>query len=218
MVVLIVVLVLLAALIALVLVRTAKFKPAAQETAVFGDVNFDRDAAEDALAELVKCRTVSDLDPANDDDAEFEKLIGKLPELYPNVVKTCPMQRFDARGLLFHWKGRGDGDPAVLMAHYDVVPVEEENWEKPPFDAVVENGVMWGRGTLDTKVTLNGIMSAAENLIKQGFTPENDIYFAFSGCEETNGPGASNIVEYFQSRGIVPSMVVDEGGGVVEDV
>ncbi len=218
MVVLIVVLVLLAALIALVLVRTAKFKPAAQETAVFGDVNFDRDAAEDALAELVKCRTVSDLDPANEDDAEFEKLIGKLPELYPNVVKTCPMQRFDARGLLFHWKGRGDGDPAVLMAHYDVVPVEEENWEKPPFDAVVENGVMWGRGTLDTKVTLNGIMSAAENLIKQGFTPENDIYFAFSGCEETNGPGASNIVEYFQSRGIVPSMVVDEGGGVVEDV
>lgn len=218
MIVLYIVLALLAALIAVVLARTAKFKPAEQEKQVFGDVNFDRDAAEDALAELVKCRTVSDLDPAKEDDAEFEKLIGKLPELYPNVIKTCPLQRFDGRALLFHWEGRGDGDTAVLMAHYDVVPVEEENWEKPPFDAIIENGVMWGRGTLDTKVTFNGIMSAAENLIKQGFTPENDIYFAFSGGEESNGPGAMNIVKYFQSKGIVPSMVVDEGGGVVEDV
>lgn len=218
MIALIIVLAALAALLAVVLIRTAGFKPAAREKQVFGDVNFDRDAAEDALAELVKCRTVSYFDPADEDDAEFEKLIGKLPELYPNVIKICPLQRFEGRALLFHWKGRRDGDPAVLMAHYDVVPVEEENWEKPAFDALIENGVMWGRGTLDTKVTFNGIMSAAENLIKQGFTPENDIYFAFSGGEEVNGPGAMNIVKYFHSQGIVPSMVVDEGGGVVEDV
>ena len=218
MIALIVVLAALAALLAVVLIRTAGFKPAAREKQVFGDVNFDRDTAEEALAELVKCRTVSYFDPADEDDAEFEKLIGKLPELYPNVIKTCPLQRFEGRALLFHWKGRRDGDPAVLMAHYDVVPVEEEDWEKPAFNALIENGVMWGRGTLDTKVTFNGIMSAAENLIKQGFTPENDIYFAFSGGEEVNGPGAMNIVKYFQSQGIVPSMVVDEGGGVVEDV
>lgn len=218
MIALYIVLALLVALIAVVLVRTARFKPVEEEKKSFGDVNFDRDAAEDALAALVKCRTVSDADPAKEDDGEFEKLVGMLPELYPNVTATCSLQKFDGRALLFCWKGKGDGDPAVLMAHYDVVPVEEENWEKPPFDAVIENGVMWGRGTLDTKVTFNGVMSAAENLIKQGFTPENDIYFAFSGGEEVNGPGAENIVKYFQSKGIVPSMVVDEGGGVVEDI
>ena len=33
------------------------------------------------------------------------------------------MQRMEDRGLLFHWKGKGDGESAVLMAHYDVVPV-----------------------------------------------------------------------------------------------
>ena len=147
-----------------------------------------------------------------------EKLIGKLPELYPNVVKTCHMQRFDDRGLLFHWKGKGDGKPSVLMAHYDVVPVEEENWTHPAFDAEIVDGVMWGRGTLDTKVTFNGILSAAENVIKQGFTPENDIYFAFSGGEEVNGNGAKNIVKYFKDNGIELEMVVDEGGAVVEDV
>ena len=77
---------------------------------------------------------------------------------------------------------------------------------------------MWGRGTLDTKVTFNGILSAAENLIKQGYQPENDIYFAFSGGEEINGDGAVHIVEYFTEHGITPSMVLDEGGAVVEDV
>ena len=104
------------------------------------------------------------------------------------------------------------------MAHYDVVPVEEENWDVPPFAAVIKDGAMWGRGTLDTKVTFNGILSAAENLIGQGFTPENDIYFAFSGGEEVNGKGAVNIVNWFTEKGVKPALVLDEGGAVVENV
>lgn len=105
-----------------------------------------------------------------------------------------------------------------MMAHYDVVPAEEENWEKPAFEAIIENNVMWGRGTLDTKVTFNGILSAAEALIQKGFVPQNDIYFAFSGGEEVNGPGAVHIVDYFEQNNITPALVVDEGGAVVENV
>ena len=120
--------------------------------------------------------------------------------------------------MLFRWKGESSLDPTILMAHFDVVPVLEEAWEKPPFDAVMENGVIWGRGTLDTKVTFNGVLFSAETLIADGFVPENDIYFAFSGGEEINGKGASNIVDYLERNGIVPAMVVDEGGGVVENV
>ena len=213
-----IILALVVVFLAVVLIRAAMFKPKDSGKKEFEEVEFDRAAAVNALGELVKCRTVSYNDHSLEDDAEFEKLIGKLPELYPNVVKTCPMQRFDDRGLLFHWKGKGDGKPSVLMAHYDVVPVEEENWTHPAFDAKIVDGVMWGRGTLDTKVTFNGILSAAENVIKQGFTPENDIYFAFSGGEEVNGNGAKNIVKYFKDNGIELEMVVDEGGAVVEDV
>lgn len=209
---------LLAAFIAVLLIRCAAFKPAKEEKIEFEDVDFDRDAAVNALAELVKCKTVSYYDSSLEDDAEFEKLIGKLPGLYPNVWKTCPLQRFDGRALLFRWKGKEEGDAAVLMAHYDVVPVEEENWNVPAFEAIIKDGAMWGRGTLDTKVTFNGILSAAENLIAQGFTPKNDIYFAFSGGEEINGPGAEKIVDYFEKNNIKLSMVVDEGGAVVEGV
>lgn len=77
---------------------------------------------------------------------------------------------------------------------------------------------MWGRGTLDTKVTLNGILSAADHLISTGFVPEHDIYFAFSGGEEINGDGAANIVDYFEQNNIKLSFVIDEGGAVVESV
>ena len=204
--------------VVVILARTFMFTPKAEEKREVEEVEFDRAAAVKSLAELVKCKTVSYYDHALEDDAEFEKLIGKLPELFPNVTAKCTLTRLPDRALLYRWAGKGKGDPAVLMAHYDVVPVEEENWLKPPFDAVIEDGVMWGRGTLDTKVTFNGILSAAENLIKQGFTPENDIYFAFSGGEEINGEGAVNIVNYFKEQGITPELVLDEGGAVVENV
>ena len=213
-----IVLAVLAALIAVILVRTALFRPKEQKEETYEEISFDREAALGALAALVRCRTVSSEDPAQEDDAEFEKLIALLPALYPKVFATCTLQRLPDRGLLFTWKGREPGKPAVLMAHYDVVPVEEENWEVPPFEALVRDGAMWGRGTLDTKSTFNGILSAAENLIAQGFTPLHDIYFAFSGGEEVNGLGAVHIVEYFTERGIEPELVLDEGGAVVENV
>ena len=206
--------------LAVVLIRTAAFKPAAEPEKVYEDVEFDRDGAADRLAQLVRCKTVSFDDHSKEDDAEFEKLISLLPQLYPNVFRTCEFMQLKDRGLLFHWKGTSDGtaDPAVLMAHYDVVPVEPENWQRDPFGAEIIDGVMWGRGTLDTKVTFNGILYAAETLIEQGFVPKDDLYFAFSGQEEINGTGAVNIVDWFAERGITPSMVLDEGGAVVEDV
>ena len=203
---------------AAVLLRTAAFKPKPQPALSDEKAEFDGDAAIDALAALVRCKTISHSDHTLEDNAEFEKLIALLPKLYPHVFRVCKFDRLPDRALLFHWKGKANHEPAVLMAHYDVVPVNEEGWNKPPFDAVIEDGVMWGRGTLDTKVTFNGVLSAADHLISRGFIPENDIYFAFSGGEEVNGKGAPNIVSWFERHGITPAMVVDEGGAVVENV
>ena len=203
---------------AVIAIRTLNFKPKPQPVTSEEAIVFDKDGAIANLAELIRCKTISYSDHALEDDGEFEKLTGKLPSLYPNVFSTCEFRQLPDRALLFRWPGKRDGDPAVLMAHYDVVPVNEENWEKPPFDAVIEDGVLWGRGTLDTKVTFNGVLYAANHLIAQGFQPEHDIYFAFSGGEEVNGKGAPNIVAWFKEQGITPSMVVDEGGAVVENV
>lgn len=205
-------------LLGVILIRTALFVPKNRPQVQPEPIDFDRDAAVHTLAELVKCKTVSYHDHSLEDDAEFEKLIAMLPNLYPRVFDICSFQRLPDRALLLRWPGKSDAAPTVLMAHYDVVPVMEEYWEKPPFAAVIENGVLWGRGSLDTKVTMNGALSGANHLIAKGFAPENDIYFAFSGGEEINGMGAVNIVNYFVEHGIQPAMVVDEGGAVVENV
>ena len=204
--------------LAVVLIRTLRFTPTVQPVTESETIEFDRDRAISNLAELIKCKTISYSDHSLEDDAEFEKLISKLPALYPNVFAKCEFRQLPDRALLFRWAGKASDAPSVMMAHYDVVPVNAENWEKPPFDAIIEDGVMWGRGTLDTKVTFNGALFAADHLIAQGFVPEQDVYFAFSGGEEVNGPGAPNIVAWFKEQGIAPAMVVDEGGAVVENV
>ena len=213
-----VILLLIAVFVAVIAVRTVRFTPKPQPAVSDETFDFEKEAAVDALAQLVRCKTVSYNDKALEDDGEFEKLIGLLPGLYPKVFEVCSFDQLPDRALLLRWPGKQNGDPTVLMAHYDVVPVNEENWEKPPFAAILEDGILWGRGTLDTKVTFNGVFSAANYLIGKGFQPEKDIYFAFSGGEEVNGKGAPNIVQYFIDHNIQPALVVDEGGAVVENV
>ena len=205
------------AIIAIIAIRTMCFKPKKTDPCEKSEEIFDKDCAVENLAKLIRCRTISHPDHVGEDEEEFSKLVDMLPSLYPSVHRVCSLTKLPDRALLYKWQGKNEGQPTVLMAHYDVVPVNEEGWDKPPFDGVMEDGVLWGRGALDTKVTFNAILFAAEHLINTGYTPECDMYFAFSGCEEVNGPGASHIVDYFEKEGITPALVLDEGGAVVEN-
>ena len=209
---------LLLVLITVVLIRTACFKP--KDNIIKDDsvVEFDKEKAVRSLAEMVKCKTVSNFNKEKEDIAEFEKFERLLPTLFPLTCLSCEKIQVKGRAILYKLKGKSSVSPSVLMSHYDVVPVEESMWSKPAFDGIIEDGVLWGRGTLDTKITLNSAMNALENLLKQGFIPENDIYLAFGGDEEINGTGASSIVDYFEEKGITPALVVDEGGAVVQNV
>ncbi len=212
------ILAIVAVFLAVVAVRTALFRPKTQPVTEAAPIALNEEACIRSLQELVRCKTVSHDDHSLEDEAEFEKLVALLPKLYPNVFVAGSMQRLPDRALLIRWPGRSAEAPAVMMSHYDVVPVDEEKWERPPFAGIIEDGVLWGRGTLDTKITLNAALSAANHLIGKGFVPENDIYFAFSGGEEVNGKGAPNIVRYFEENHIHPALVLDEGGAVVENV
>lgn len=209
---------LIVSLLAVLLIRTLNFKPKTNAEIIEETIDFDKDKSVETLRELVRFKTVSYSDAKKEDNKEFSKLVKALPKLYPDVFKKCSLKLSSERGLLFLWEGKSHDAPSVMMAHYDVVPADEEGWEKPPFDAELVDGIVWGRGTLDTKATMNGILSAAQALIKSGFVPENDIYFAFSGNEEINGLGAVKIVDYFHENKIDLALVVDEGGAVVEGV
>ena len=213
-----IILIALIAFLAVLFIRAAAFKPKPEEAADPAPETLDEKKAISHLQSLIRCKTVSYRDKTLEDDAEFEKLEKLLPELYPHVCKTCELIKPHSRSLLFHWKGKSSDKPGVLMAHYDLVPVNEADWEKPAFDGIIEDGVLWGRGTLDTKGTFNGVLEAADNLIAQGFIPANDLYLAFGGDEEISGEGAPAIVRWFQQHDITPAFVLDEGGAVVENV
>jgi carboxypeptidase PM20D1 len=76
----------------------------------------------------------------------------------------------------------------------------------------VADGFVWGRGTLDDKSALLGIMEAVEGLLAEGFSPRQTIYLAFGGDEETSGAfGARTIARTLAERGARLSCVLDEG-------
>lgn len=203
---------------AVIIIRTLTFKPKKSIEIDTQDVVYDKDKAVSNLQELIKFKTISYKNPDLEDEKEFEGFIEKLHELFPSVFKYCEFTRFEDRAILIKWKGKTDKNPAVMMSHYDVVPVNEEAWTVPPFDGIIKDGVLYGRGVADTKVTLSASLTACEYLIVDGFIPERDVYFAFSGNEEINGKGAINIVNYFKEIGVEPEIVLDEGGAVVENV
>lgn len=200
------------------LVRAALYQPKEEPVPSAETILINENKIIHDMQQLIRCRTVSYEKEELIDQKEFKKFQELLPILYPNIHKICERKFLGVNGILYRWQGRSDKDPIVLMSHYDVVPVNESQWEKPPFDAILEDGILWGRGTLDTKGTLCGIMEAAEQLIQNGFTPEHTVYFAFSGQEEISGSTCSSIVDWFETHHIHPAMVLDEGGAVVENV
>lgn len=204
--------------LAVLLVRAALFCPREQWVPSQEPVALEQEKIVADMVEMIRCKTVSYNDAALTDEKEFRKFQELLPRLYPKVHETCSREFVGPNGMLYRWRGKSEEEPTVLMSHYDVVPAEESQWEKPAFEGIVEDGVIWGRGTLDTKGTLCGIMESAEKLIREGFVPEHDIYFAFSGQEEINGPSCPAIVDLLEKRQIRPALVVDEGGAVVENV
>lgn len=218
MIILWIILAVIAVFLVILLARAAAFKPKEEIKPSGEKPELDEKKIVEHMAEMIRCRTISYNDEKLIEQKEFEKFRELLPVLYPKVHETCRREFAGINGMLYHWKGKSEEEPVVLMSHYDVVPVEESQWEKPAFEGIVEDGVLWGRGTLDTKGTLCGIMEAAEKLIAEGFIPSHDIYFAFSGQEEINGPTCPMMVKLLKERGIKPALVVDEGGAVVENV
>lgn len=218
MIILWIILAVIAVFLVVLFARAAAFKPKEEIKPSGEKPELDEQKIVEHMAEMIRCRTISYNDEKLIEQKEFEKFRELLPVLYPKVHETCRREFAGINGMLYHWKGKSEEEPVVLMSHYDVVPVEESQWEKPAFEGIVEDGVLWGRGTLDTKGTLCGIMEAAEKLIAEGFTPSHDIYFAFSGQEEINGPTCPMMVKLLKERGIKPALVVDEGGAVVENV
>ncbi len=173
--------------------------------------------AVESLAKMITYKTISVRDNPDANCEQFEGFRAYIKERYPHVFRHCTYEEIGPSGILLHLAGKSAANPSVLMAHYDVVEVSD-GWQEPAFEGVIKEGMLWGRGTIDTKVTLCAALEAAEGLLAEEFVPHNDLYFAFSGDEEIMGPSAPAIVDVLEQRGIRPGFVLDEGGAIVSGI
>lgn len=165
------------------------------------------------LSRMVQYDTVSV--PDTDQREKFLGFHNVLEELFPLVHERLEKTEIDGN-LLFFWKGKSSEKPLVLMSHQDVVPAEGE-WKHAPFSGDIENGLVWGRGTSDTKCSVMALFQAVEELLAQGYVPENDVYLSSSCTEEWAGDGCPKLVNELKRRGVRPWLVCDEGGGIITD-
>tara|TARA_R110001592_G_scaffold363398_2_gene688067 strand:- start:137300 stop:138694 length:1395 start_codon:yes stop_codon:yes gene_type:complete len=174
------------------------------------------------LGMAVRFKTISYQDREQIDYAEFEAFRRYLQESFPRVFSTLKVETVSGYSLLLRWPGADTSLPPVLFtAHMDVVPVEpgtEQDWQYPAFDGVVADGRIYGRGTLDDKVGVMGLLEAVEQLLAAGFSPQRTLVFAFGHDEEISGrDGATGLAARMRELGLHFTWMVDEGGMLVSD-
>ncbi len=174
---------------------------------------------EEALAALVRRPTVSCYDRAEEDEQAFADLKSDMARLFPLVHGSMEREEIGDRALLYTWRGSDSGlEPAILCAHFDVVPADDAaEWRHPPFSGELVEGCVWGRGSQDIKLCVASALHAAERLIAAGFGPRRTIYFAFGGDEELGGSrGAARIAATLAERSVRAGFLLDEGGPVAD--
>ena len=202
-------------LIIIILVRTLLF---VDKTDYNKNVPFEieKDDIVYKLGEMLKVPTISYEDKNLIDYDVFHKYIELVQKLYPTVFEKCEYELSKELVIKLKLKGESSEKPTVLMSHYDVVPVTE-GWDHDPFLGEVVDGYLYGRGALDTKCTMACALSALEKALQKGYKPKNDLYLCFGGNEEVYGDGQWKMVEWFKNEGIVPALVFDEGGGIMNN-
>jgi carboxypeptidase PM20D1 len=167
---------------------------------------------------ILRCATVWGAEEEDADRRAFEEFLPLLRQLYPLVFERLELSVVNGYGIMLRWPGADAGlAPIVLMAHYDVVSAEREAWSHDPFAAEIADGRIWARGAIDTKCILSALLEATEALLMDGHVPPRDVYLCSSNCEEDGGSTVHDMIAHLLSQGKAPYLVIDEGGGIIDD-
>ena len=187
----------------------------------YAEIRIDEEASVQRFAEALTFPTVS-FDDRNRFDAEaFRDFHDFLERAYPRISGRATRTVVAEYSLVYHLQGSDAAlEPVLFMSHFDVVPVEENTlgeWTHAPFGGVVQDGIVWGRGSVDDKIGVIALMESLEALLAEGFRPRRSLYFAFGHDEEVSGlEGAASVARYFEGQGIRFDFVLDEGGAVTQ--
>lgn len=173
------------------------------------------------LGQAVRYRTVSNQNAADNQLEEWNKLQQWFVSSYPTVHRAMSREVIADGTLVYHWAGSDPSlQPIIVMAHQDVVPVTpgtEGDWKYPPFDGVIADDAVWGRGTVDDKGSLVALFEALEGLAASGFAPKRSVYLVSAHDEEVFGGGAEAAAKLLEARNVRALFTIDEGSAVILD-
>uniref|UniRef100_A0A3Q3G0C4 Peptidase M20 domain containing 1, tandem duplicate 1 n=1 Tax=Labrus bergylta TaxID=56723 RepID=A0A3Q3G0C4_9LABR len=185
----------------------------------------DHHQREELLAnfkEAIRIPTVSFSETEGNTTAlrEFDTLLRKA---FPTVFSSSLVHHeLVANYSHLFWVQGSNPDlvPYLLLAHIDVVPASEsDGWEAPPFSAKEIDGFIYGRGTIDDKSPVMGILQSLEYLLIKGYAPRRGFYIGLGHDEEVGGyKGAVSIVRLMKQRNVQLSFVMDEGLAILDGV
>lgn len=142
-----------------------------------------------------------------------EYVVGSLQEvgLEPDLIAAAPGRS----SVIVRIPGTDpDAGALVVHGHLDVVPAAAEDWSVDPFEAVLEDGVIWGRGAVDMKGMDAVILSVVRQRQRDRRAPARDIVLAFFADEEAGGTrGARWIVDHQAERFAGATHAISEVGG-----
>ena len=143
------------------------------------------------LQRLIRFETVN---PPGNEAACIGYIDGLLREA---GFQTSILARDQARpNLIARLDGRGAAPPLLMQGHVDVVTVEDQAWQQPPFAANVVDDFIWGRGALDMKAGVSMMLSALLRARAEGLVPAGDVVLVILSDEEAGGDmGARFLVE-----------------------
>jgi acetylornithine deacetylase/succinyl-diaminopimelate desuccinylase-like protein len=115
-----------------------------------------------------------------------------IPEADIHVMPYESLPGDQTEALIIRWRSpHATRKPMLILGHMDVVEAKRSDWTFDPFVFREEGGYFLGRGTSDMKNGDVATTMAAVKLMSEGFKPDRDIIFFYSGDEETKGEGAT---------------------------
>lgn len=204
-------------------VKAALYKPEKISVPPMPEENVDVDRFRKNLSDAIKFKTIASRNEEEIDWSVFDAFHDFLKERYPLVHEKLELTVINRASLIYRWAGkRSDLDPIALLSHQDVVPISEgtwDDWEHDPFEGYDDGEFIWGRGAIDMKNHLIGVLESVETLLSEGFEPERDVYLLFGHNEEVMCAGklngATSICDYLKEKGVHLDCIIDEGGAIL---
>ena len=171
------------------------------------DTLLDRITADEVVhvcRDLVRFRTVNppgDEQPAADYALAFLRQTGFEGDLVPHGENRA--------SLIARLKGKREIPALVFNGHLDVVPVGAGRWRHDPFEGVVAEGKVWGRGSADMKGGVAAMLVAAQAVATSGLNLRGDLVFVATAGEEVDMLGA-RVIAARPDLGLLQAVIISE--------